>query len=197
MYYGMLKCGHARRPHQRLEADQRARQVEERQHDVGASLVADLQPPIADQPRQRPLHHIPVPAEPLARLDPASGDPGDDPASTQRPPAARVVIPLVTVELGGPLARPTRPTPPAFDRRHRIHHLLQQHRVVGVGRRQPDPQRDAAPLDQQVVLGAGLAAVRRVRAGQAAPRLARTLSESRLARDQSSWPWRPSSSRSS
>jgi hypothetical protein len=41
-----------------------------------------------------------------------------------------------------------------------------------------------------VVLASELAAVCRVRAGQAAPRLARTLNESRLARDQSSRPWR-------
>jgi hypothetical protein len=51
-------------------------------------------------------------------------------------------------------------------------------------------------VDQQVVLGAELAAVCGVRAGQAAPRLARTLNESRQARDQSSWPWRPSASSS-
>jgi hypothetical protein len=69
--------------------------------------------------------------------------------------------------------------------------------AVGVGRRQPDGQRDAAAVGEQVVLGAGLAAVCRVRAGQAAPRLARTLSESRLARDQSMRPSRPSSSSSS
>ena len=88
--------------------------------------------------------------------------------------------------------RPPRTPTRALDRRHRVHHLLQQQRVVGVGGRQADRQRDAAPIGEQVVLGARLAAVCRVRAGQAAPRLARTLNESRLARDQSSWPWRPS-----
>jgi hypothetical protein len=36
---------------------------------------------------------------------------------------------------------------------------------VGVGRGQADRQRDATPIDQQVVRGAGLAAVCRVRAG--------------------------------
>jgi hypothetical protein len=51
---------------------------------------------------------------------------------------------------------------------------------------------DAAAVDQQVVLRAELAAVGRVRAGRAALRLARTLKLSRLARDQSSWRWRPS-----
>jgi hypothetical protein len=41
----------------RVEADQRTRQGHQPQQDVGAALVADLQPPGADQPRQRPLHH--------------------------------------------------------------------------------------------------------------------------------------------
>jgi hypothetical protein len=66
------------RPIQRVEADQRTRQVHEPQQEVGAPLVAHLQPPTAHQPRQRSLH-IPMAAKPLARLDPAAGDPRGDP----------------------------------------------------------------------------------------------------------------------
>jgi hypothetical protein len=172
---------------QGVEADECAGQVEEPEQDVRAPLVADLQPPVADQPRQRPLHHVPVAAQPLARLDAAPGDPGRDAAPAQRQTAARVVVPLVAMQLGralagrprGPLTGGTASTTAGII-------------AVGVGGRQPCGQRDAAPVDQQVVLGAGLAAVCRVRAGQAAPRLARTLKLSRLARNQSSWPWRPS-----
>jgi hypothetical protein len=40
---------------------------------------------------------------------------------------------------------------------------------MGIGRRQPHGQGEATAVDQQVVLGPGLAAVCRVRAGQAAP----------------------------
>jgi hypothetical protein len=159
---------------------------------MSARLVADLQPPVAHQPGQRPLYHIAVPAQLVAGLDPAPSDPGRDSTLAQRPPTARVVVALVAMELGGPLAGPTGPSAWALDRRDRVHQLLQQHGVVGVGRRQPDRQRDATAVHQQVVLGPGLAAVCRVRAGQLAPRLARTLSESRQARDQSSWPSRPS-----
>jgi uncharacterized protein (TIGR03083 family) len=98
---------------QGVEADQRARQLHEPQHDVGAPLVAHLQAPVAHQPRQRPLHHIPVAAQPLAGLDATPGDPRGDPASAQRPPATWVVIALVAVQLGGPLpGRPRLPPGP-------------------------------------------------------------------------------------
>jgi hypothetical protein len=78
------------------------------------------------------------------------------------------------VELGGSLAWPPTTTTRALDREDRVDHGLQQQRVMGVGGRQADRQRDATAVYEQVVLGAGLAAVCRVRAGQAAPRLARS-----------------------
>jgi hypothetical protein len=48
---------------QLLEADQRARQLHEPKQDVGVPLVAGLQAPAAQQPRQRPLRDLPVAAE--------------------------------------------------------------------------------------------------------------------------------------
>ena len=56
---------------------------------------------------------------------------------------------------------------------------------MDVGRRQPHRQRQAASVDQQVVLGASLGAVDRIRASQFPPRRARTLTLSMAARDQS------------
>jgi hypothetical protein len=56
---------------------------------------------------------------------------------------------------------------------------------VGIGRRKPHGQRDAVVVNDQVVLGAALAAVRRVWSCLFAPLLARTLKLSALARDQS------------
>ena len=55
-------------------ADHRAPELEERLVDVVPPLVADLQPPVAVQPRERPLHHPPVASQPLARFDAAAGD---------------------------------------------------------------------------------------------------------------------------
>ena len=45
-------------------------------------------------------------AQPVVRLELASGDPWGDPTPAQPPAAARVVVPLVAVLLGRPLARP-------------------------------------------------------------------------------------------
>jgi hypothetical protein len=39
--------------------------VHEPEQDVGAPLVADLQAPVTNQPRQRPLDLMPMAAEPL------------------------------------------------------------------------------------------------------------------------------------
>jgi hypothetical protein len=106
---------------QGVEADECAGQVEEPEQDVRAPLVADLQPPVADQPRQRPLHHVPVAAQPLARLDAAPGDPGRDAARAQRQTAARVVCPpLSQCSLAGRLrGRPGRPRGPLTGGRRR------------------------------------------------------------------------------
>ena len=72
---------------------------------------------------------------------------------------------LIAMQLSRAPPRPTRPAPRALDRRNRVDELLQQHRVVGVGRRQAHRQGDAALVDQQVVLASGLTAVCRVWAG--------------------------------
>jgi hypothetical protein len=61
--------------------DQRAGQLHEPEQDVGAPLVTDLQPPVAHQPRQRPLDHIAVAAKLVARLDTAAGDSRGDAAA--------------------------------------------------------------------------------------------------------------------
>jgi hypothetical protein len=66
---------------------------------------------------------------------------------------------------------------------------------VDVGRREPDGERDALPVDHNMALRARFAAVRRIRANLllgASPPLAWTLDPSRLARDQSIWSASPS-----
>ena len=85
-------------------------QGEESEHDVGTPLKADLHPLIADQPGQRPLRHVPVTAQPFARLDAAPGDPGREPVLTQTPAGNGRSRPPVTVELGRAIAGPTEST---------------------------------------------------------------------------------------
>jgi hypothetical protein len=134
--------------------------------------------------------------QPLAGLHPTTSEPRGDASTPQGPPAAGVVIALIAMQLGRPLSWPTRPAPRPDDRRDGVHHGLQQLRIVGVGRRQPDCQRDTSSVDHQVILGPGLAAVDRIRANQFPPRRARTLTESIAALDQSTWPSSPSQSSS-
>jgi hypothetical protein len=67
---------------------------------------------------------------------------------------------------------------------------------VGVGGREVDRERDAIPVDDEVVFGAGLTAVNRVGAGLLTPLFARTLKLSTLARDQAMLAASPSQFRS-
>ena len=147
-------------------ADQRTAEMEECGQEVGAALVADRQAPIGQQPGQGALHLPALAAQPLAGLHPTAGDPRRDVPAAQHPPAARGVIALVAMELGWSPPRPTGPSPRADDCRDGVHHGLQQLRVMGVGRRQPDRQGQAGGVNQQVVLGAWLAPVDRVCANQ-------------------------------
>jgi hypothetical protein len=80
--------------------------------------------------------------------------------------AGWVVVAFVGVELGRAPTWSPEPSPWADDRRDGVDQLLQELRVVGVGGRQPDRQRDPGGVDQQVVLGSWLAAVDRIRANQ-------------------------------
>src|SRR5215211_9538374 len=98
-------------------------------------------------------------AQPLARLDATPGDPRADLPPAQRPPATRVVVALVAVQLGRALAGSARAPAGPLDRRDGVHHGLQQHGVMRVRRRRPDRQWNATAVDQQVVLGPGLAPV--------------------------------------
>ena len=98
------------------------------------------------------------------------------------------------MQLGWAPAGPAGSPPRAQHRWDGVDQLLQQQRVVGVGGRKAHGQREAGGVDQQVVLGAKLAPVDRIRAGQFPPCLARTLTLSMAALDQSIWPSSPSQS---
>lgn len=89
-----------------LEADQGAAQVQQPLQEVGAPFVAHAKAAAAKQPGEGPLDHPPVPPEPLRRVDSAPGDPGTDAAGAQRTAKNRIVVGLVSVELGRALAGP-------------------------------------------------------------------------------------------
>ena len=82
-----------------VPADQRATQIEKRLVEVSPPFVPYLQPPVAVEPRQRPLDYPPVSPQPLARLDAAPGDAALDAALAQRLAAAGEVVAFVSMEL--------------------------------------------------------------------------------------------------
>src|SRR5919198_3231186 len=163
------------------DADEGAGELQQALQDLGAALVADTQPEEAEHPRQAALHHPAVAPEPLTRLDAPPGDPRRDTAPAQCATLLRVVVALVPVQLVG--AEPWASWLATWPQHGRdgIHGALQVRRVVGVGGRERDRQRDAPAVHEQVVLAPELATVDRARSGLLAPLLARTLRLSMLA----------------
>src|SRR5205085_6679461 len=94
----------------KVEADERAAEVEEGLMQFPLTLVADRQAAEAMQPGERALRHPAMPPEPGRALHALAGDAALDPAAAQIPPAVAVVVALVAVQLVRPPAR-------ALDRR--------------------------------------------------------------------------------
>ncbi len=118
-------------------AYQGAPQLEERLLvDIGPPLVAYLRPPVAVQPRQRPLHHPPVPAQPFAGLDAAPGDARGYAPLSESLSAPGKVVALIRVQLLRALARAAKGL---ADRRDGVHGLLQCLGVVDVWRCESPP----------------------------------------------------------
>src|SRR5262249_48012454 len=129
--------------------------------DIVSLLVADPQPPIAVQPGERLLYPPAMSPQPLTALDPPPGDPGGDPALPQGLATERVVVALVRVQLLWAAPRPARF--PVVHRRDRIHGRLQQLAVVPVGAGEHGRQRRALSVYDEMMFGALLAPIRRVR----------------------------------
>jgi hypothetical protein len=162
------------------QADQRAARYRNA-WSMSPPLVPHPETAVTDQPGQRPLDYPPVPTELLAGLDPAPGDPGRDAPPAQCPPAARRVVGLVAVQLGGAFAGPAGAALRALDRRGCWPPTTPPPAGRHGGRRP----------------GGTLSLACRGRSGWGRsarlPRLARTLEESRQTRDQSIPSTRPSS----
>src|SRR5215218_8573824 len=149
----LLECV-AKPSFQVVEAYERAAKMEERLVDVVPPLVAHRKPTVARKPRQRTLHHPPVPSELLARVDPPAGDAGGYAPLPERLPAAREVVCLVGVQLRGTLARPAGAPTRLADRRNGVHRLHQHLRVVDVGSAEDYRERDAPSVRNNVALRA-------------------------------------------
>jgi len=162
-------------------ADETGGEVVEGGEDVGPPLVADGDATEAGEPGERALDHPSVPAQTLAAFDTAPGDAWNDRPPAQRASAVGEVIALVGVQFGGSAPWPASTL---ADGRYGIDECLQQLAVVAVGWRDPQGERDAVGVHEDVALGARLAAIRRARAGLLAPLFAGTLALSTAARSQ-------------
>ena len=134
--------------------------------DVEPPLVAGGKPAEAGEPGERALDHPAVPARPLRVLDTAAGSAGRNAPAPCGPAAVVVVIPFVGVQLARSLPRSTGAL---ADGRHSVEQRLEEAAVVDVRGAEQERERGAARVDQDVALGAGLAAVGRVRADALAP----------------------------
>jgi hypothetical protein len=165
-----------------VPTDQRAPDVQERQMHVRPPLVPDAQAPVTIQPRQRPLDHPAMPAEPLATLYPPARDARRDRTPAQLLPQRLRVVRLVGVQLRGALARATHR---ALDRLDGVHRVEHHARVMDISRRESHRERDALSVHDHMAFRARFAAIRRILPGFIAPFCAGTLDESSEARDQS------------
>src|SRR5829696_9572834 len=85
-------------------ADKGAAGSEKGLMDISPAFIADREATIAVEPGQRALDHPAMATEPLTGVDPFARDADTDVARGQGPAAARNVVALVGVQLGGPFA---------------------------------------------------------------------------------------------
>ena len=154
-------------------------------------LITDRKPAVLGHPRQRSLHHPPVPAQLLGALYLLPGYAPLDASFPERPRALFVVVGFVGVKLLGTLSRSASR---AFDGLDGVQKLLEDHRVVDVGGAGDHRERDAPAIDHKMALRSRFPLIRRIRAGFSAPLMAGVLAESKEARDQSIWSASPNRS---
>jgi hypothetical protein len=159
--------------------------VEQPLQEIRPPLVAHPEPAVAEESGERALYHPAVPAQSLRRVDTPSSKAWGDAATGEGTTQVGRVIRFVGVEFGRALAAATGSPSWSEDRRDSIDERKELRRIVGISLGEPDGKGNAVSIDDQVVFGARLAAVNGVWPRPLAPLLARTLSESTLARDQS------------
>lgn len=126
---------------------------------VDAALEAGAQLAKGSQPGVRALNHLAVAPEPAVAFDALARDAILDACAPEMRVAARIVVPLVRMQFRGPAAWPARFTAHG---RQGIDQLFEDHRIMAVGARDAEHQRDTLAVRDQVALAAELAPVRGV-----------------------------------
>ena len=163
-----------------VECDEAGGEAGEGLVDAGAAFVADGQAAEAVEPSVGALDDPAVAPKLFAAFDALSGDARHDPARPALLPPRLGIVGLVGVQLVGASARSA--TPARAQWRDGIEGRGHLRAVMPVGARQPQAERRAASVGDEVALCARVAPVRRVRAGGRPPFLAGTDALSRLAR---------------
>jgi hypothetical protein len=165
-------------------ADNGSGKGEQSEMNVETTLETDAQFAETGKPGMSALHHPAMPPELLLAFYAASRDTSRDAAPAQVTPTARKVVTLVCMQLTRALAGLAIQ---AGHRRNGIERGLECYRIVPVGTRDCDGQRNASRVYDDVPLRPELAPVGWVGTGFLAPRGLETLAPSRLARSQSIW----------
>jgi hypothetical protein len=165
--------------------------MKEGQVNVITTLITDSKPPVVVEPGEGALYHPPVSAQSLAALHSFTCDTALDPSLAKRPSTPSVVIRLVSVPLVRTKARTSSLTMRARNRLNAVHHFLKHHRVMDVSTSQLHREGYSFGFDHNMAFRARFALIcgvapdsRGFRVPLFTP-LARTVSESRLALDQS------------
>ena len=160
---------------------------------LDAALEAHTQLAKCRQPGMRSLHHPAMTPEPVIALDAPASNAILNPTALEMLTTAMEVVSLVGMQ---PLRPTSWPARQASDSRQVVDELFEDDRVVPVGSRDAEHQRDASSVGHDVALAAELAPVSGVGARVRAPRGLGTLAPSMLARLKSRRP-APRSSASS
>ena len=170
-----------------LKTDHGASYQNERQMDVGASLVSDSKASVFVQPGMSSFHDPTMSAELLATFDTSPCYSRSYTAFAKGLSAFSVVVAFVSMQLLR--AKPWSAPLAAANSRDRVNAGFEHRAIVNVGSRQHNRKRRSEPIYHKVALRALFAAIRwRWPSRLTAPFFASgagTLAESALARDQS------------
>lgn len=156
-------------PRDRVPADEGAPQRHECLVDVCTPLIADLESPKAIEPRECSLHHPAMSSKPLARLDAAPRNARGDTARAQCPTAACVIIPLIGMQLHGPLAWPSTSLSSQSQRRDGVNSFFEPLRIVDIGPRNGHRQGHTVTVNHDMALRPQLVTTGRILASRVAP----------------------------
>lgn len=180
------------KPLDEVPADESTSQVEERQMNICPTFIADSEPSEPIPPSMSSLNHPAMSSKPILGLNPSAGNPRLNTTFSTSATTARIVVPLVSVQLVWAESRPPAGTGNGW---HTVQQFFQDLGVVNVGRGQQQGQRNALAINEKMVFRARFALIRRVGTGFFAPFFAVIEAESTAARLQSISPALPSFSR--